>query len=69
MSRKPSPVLVGRRVRLVACNDRLTRLAPGTEGTVTAVDDAGTLRVMWDDGQSLGLVWDDGDRWTVLGVS
>lgn len=63
---KVSKALVGRRVRLVRCNDTFTKLPPGVEGTVTDVDDMGTLHVDWDDGSTLGLVWDDGDRWSVL---
>lgn len=56
----------GRRVRLVHCADPWTRLPPGTEGTVSIVDDMGTLHVAWDDGSRLGLVADAGDRWEVL---
>lgn len=63
---KPSKKLEGRRVRLVACNDTLTELPPGSTGVVELVDDAGTLHVKWDNGSNLGLCWDDGDRWTVL---
>ena len=56
----------GRRVRLDYCNDSLTRLEPGEEGTVSFEDDLGTLHVNWDSGSSLGLVAEDGDRWTFL---
>lgn len=63
---KPSKDLIARRVRLVKCNDTLTELKTGSEGTVTDVDDLGTLHVDWDDGSRLGLCWDDGDRWSVL---
>ena len=63
---KASKSLVGRRVRLVRCNDQFTKVQVGTEGTVEVVDDVGTLHVIWDDGQHLGLVWDAGDRWSVL---
>ena len=62
----PSQSLVGRRVRLVRCNDRLSRIREGAEGTVSSVDDLGTLHVDWDDGTRLGLVWADGDRWMVV---
>lgn len=66
MSRKPSQSLVGRRVRLIKCNDPYTKLEPGVEGTVDSVDDIGTVHVRWDNGSMLGLVWDDGDRWAVI---
>lgn len=66
MSRKPSQSLVGRRVRLIKCNDPYARLEPGVEGTVDFVDDIGTVHVRWDNGSTLGLVWDDGDRWAVI---
>lgn len=66
MARKPSQSLVGRRVSLVKCNDEFVTLAPGSEGTVTMVDDLGTLHVKWDSGQVLGLVWDAGDRWSII---
>lgn len=66
MSKKPSQSLVGRRVRLVKCNDTFSSLSPGDEGIVSLIDDLGTLHVNWDNGSSLGLVWDAGDRWTVL---
>lgn len=66
MSRKPSQSLVGRRIKLVRCNDVHTHLQPGTLGTVESVDDVGTVHVKWDNGVVLGLVWDDGDRWQIL---
>lgn len=56
----------GRRVRLLHCSDEWTRLTPGIEGTVSFVDDAGTLHVQWDDGSTLGLCADAGDRWMLL---
>jgi Domain of unknown function (DUF4314) len=58
--------LKGRRVRLIRCIDEHTRLAPGAEGTVTLVDDLGTVHVTWDDGHRLGLIAEAGDRWEVL---
>jgi hypothetical protein len=59
--------LIGRRVRLVRCNDPYTALAPGSEGTVTFVDSLGTVHVNWDDGARLGLVEEDGDRFELIG--
>jgi hypothetical protein len=58
--------LVGKRVRLICCNDRYTKLLPGDEGTVRAVDDLGTVHVAWDTGSRLGLCREDGDDWEVL---
>lgn len=57
--------LAGRRVRLTRCTDEWTTLAPGDEGTVTFMDDAGTLHIRWDNGSRLGLVADE-DRWELL---
>lgn len=48
--------LVGKRVRVVRCNDEWSELEPGTEGTVSNVDDAGTVHVNWDTGSRLGLI-------------
>ena len=63
---KPSAAAhVGDRVRLIACDDPHTRLTPGAEGTVSLVDDLGTLHVTWDDGSNLGLI-PDLDQFTVL---
>ena len=66
MNRKPSQSLVGRRIKLIRCNDSFTKLESGAEGVVDHVDDTGTLHVHWDNGAVLGLVWDDGDRWTIV---
>jgi hypothetical protein len=49
---------------LVRTSDPYTRLKPGAEGTVIALDDAGTLHVRWDDGSTLGLT--DEDEWDPL---
>ena len=54
--------LPGDRIRLVRCADAWTRLHPGDLGTVTVVDDLGTVHVAWADGHSLGMVEDAGDR-------
>jgi hypothetical protein len=58
--------LVGKRVRLIRCDDPYTHLEPGTTGTVGFVDDMGTVHVRWDDGHYLGLVESVGDRFEVL---
>ena len=57
--------LKGRRVRLEHTDDPYTQLQPGAEGTVTLVDDLGTVHVRWDDGSTLGLI-PRHDQWTVL---
>lgn len=47
----------GTRVRLVSMNDPYTDLRRGTQGTVTCVDDIGTIHVRWDNGSNLGIVF------------
>jgi hypothetical protein len=54
---------IGKRVELVSCSDPYTRLLPGTRGTVTYVDDMGTVFVRWDTGSSLGMVKAAGDQY------
>lgn len=44
----------GSRVELVSMNDPYTTLRPGDRGTVSGVDDIGTLFVNWDNGSGLG---------------
>lgn len=48
----------GDRVRFLGFGepDPYSRLRPGTEGTVSTVDDLGTVHVDWDDGGRLGMV-------------
>lgn len=46
----------GERVELVKMDD--AQAPPkGTKGTVVAVDDIGTIHVMWDNGSSLGIAY------------
>ena len=48
----------GSRVELICINDPYCRdLKPGMLGTVTHVDDIGTIHVAWDCGSSLGVVF------------
>mgnify|MGYP001008767656 CR=1 FL=1 len=47
----------GTRVELLRMNDPYTRLSPGETGTVTGVDDIGTIHVSWDCGSSLGVAY------------
>lgn len=55
----------GDRVQLIECTDEYTFLAPGSQGTVSYIDDAQTVFVDWDSGSKLGLVHSY-DRWFVL---
>ncbi len=48
----------GTRVELVRMNDPCAP-AVGCRGTVSHVDDMGTIHVVWDDGSTLGAVWDE----------
>lgn len=48
----------GSRVELTHMDDPYAgRLHEGCLGTVTSVDDAGTIHVAWDCGSSLGVVY------------
>ena len=47
----------GTRISLVRMDDPYTKLMPGDLGTVTGIDDTGTVFVSWDKGSSLGLVY------------
>ena len=47
----------GMRVLLIRMNDPYTEISPGTKGTVTGVDDMGTIHVNWDSGSSLGVAF------------
>lgn len=48
---------VGCRVQLDHMEDAYTKILEGTQGTVRAVDDIGTIHVDWDCGSSLGIVY------------
>lgn len=47
----------GTRVALVSMNDPYTKLRPGDQGTVIAVDDIGTVHIQWDSGSTLGAAY------------
>ena len=50
--------MVGCRVELTKMKDPYrTDLVPGCKGTVTGVDDAGSIHVRWDIGSSLAVVY------------
>ena len=44
----------GTRIELIHMDDKWA-VAKGTRGTVTQVDDAGTIHMKWDNGRTLGL--------------
>lgn len=48
---------VGTRIELVSMDDPYSKLKPGDRGTVTHVDDAGTIFVRWDCGSGLGVAY------------
>jgi hypothetical protein len=47
----------GTRVELVHMDDPYRDMTPGMKGTVSSVDDTGTIHVQWDDGCHLGIVY------------
>ena len=47
----------GMRVALVSMDDPYTKLRPGDQGTVIAVDDIGIVHIQWDSGSTLGAAY------------
>lgn len=47
----------GTRVMLIRMSDPYSNLRQGDRGTVTLVDDIGTIHVNWDRGSTLGIVF------------
>lgn len=47
----------GTRVELIKMDDPYTTLKAGDKGTVSFIDDLGTIHVNWDKGSSLGIVY------------
>ena len=48
--------IVGRRVRMIRTGDQWTNLRAGLQGTVSFVDDTGTIFIKWDNGVYLGMI-------------
>lgn len=46
----------GTRIRLIQMRDEKYPVKPGTTGTVSHIDDIGTIHMIWDNGRSLGLI-------------
>ena len=47
----------GTRIELISMDDPYSKLKPGDRGTVSGVDDIGTVFVAWDSGSGLGLAY------------
>lgn len=47
--------LPGTRIQMIRMEDKYHPVPPGTIGTVTCVDDAGTIHTRWDNGSGLGV--------------
>ena len=47
----------GSRVELIRMDDPYAALKPGEQGTVSFVDDIGTIFVNWDCGSTLGVAY------------
>jgi hypothetical protein len=56
---------VGKRIRCIEMCDEYSPVPSGTMGTVTHVDDIGTVHVKWDNGSTLGLVLDE-DKFEII---
>lgn len=52
--RKSFPI--GTRIKCFNMKEDPRPIPAGTEGTVTGVDDIGTILMRWDNGSSLGLI-------------
>lgn len=61
----PSGEQAGDRVQLVYMEDDYETLEPGLKGTVSFIDDHGTVHINWDNGSTLGLLPQE-DKWLVI---
>ena len=57
VQRRRAQYPTGCRVELVSMDDPYTKLRPGDQGTVSFVDDIGTVFVDWDSGSKLGVAY------------
>ena len=46
----------GTRIELISMSDPYAHVPSGTKGTVSFVDDIGTIHPKWDNGRSLGII-------------
>lgn len=51
----------GTRIRLEKMDDPYTKLPSGLTGSVSYVDDVGTIHMNWDNGSTLGLIVGEDD--------
>lgn len=47
---------VGTRIELISMDDPFNPVPCGTKGSVTFVDDMGTIHMKWDNGRTLALI-------------
>lgn len=52
-------------VVLARMDDPYARIPAGTKGTVTSVDDIGTVHVLWETGSRLGLVYGEDEYYAL----
>lgn len=58
----------GTRIQLLSTMNDAQGVEKGTKGTVTHVDDMGTIHMLWDNGRGLGLITGE-DNFKVLSRS
>ena len=57
--------LPGTKIRLVRMDDPYTKLKAGLAGTVSHVDDIGTIHMNWENGSTLGLIPGEDDFYII----